>query len=185
MRLNKARVATKEMEEWTEEDRAIMQPFVDAGDVHNIFKTLLQHPDLMRRWLVFANHILFKSTLPPRERELVILRIGYLCNAGYEWGQHVLISRKIGMDEETIASTKVGPSAPGISEVDSLLMKATDELHEDAFVTDSTWNSLLEHFQPKQLMDLVFTVGQYNLVSMALNTLGVQPDDGLPGWDLK
>ena len=64
-------------------------------------------------------------------------------------------------------------------------MKATDELHEDAFVTDSTWNSLLEHFQPKQLMDLVFTVGQYNLVSMALNTLGVQPDDGLPDWELK
>jgi alkylhydroperoxidase family enzyme len=64
-------------------------------------------------------------------------------------------------------------------------MQATDELHADCHIGDETWSSLSEHLDKKQLMDLIFTVGQYNLVSMALNSLGVQPDDGLPDWDLK
>jgi hypothetical protein len=33
-------------------------------------------------------------------------------------------------------------------------------------------------------MDLVFTVGQYNLVSMALNTLGVQAESDLPDFPM-
>ena len=64
-------------------------------------------------------------------------------------------------------------------------MQATDELHADCHISDPTWTALEQHLDKQQLMDLVFTVGQYNLVSMALNTLGVQPDDGLPDWDLK
>jgi len=62
---------------------------------------------------------------------------------------------------------------------------ATDELHGDAHISDTTWAGLAKHFSTKQLMDLVFTVGQYNLVSMALNSFGVQLDEGLPGWDIE
>ena len=86
-----------------------MQPFVAQGRVFNIFKTLTNHPALMKRWMVFANHVLGKSTLPVRERELLILRIGYLCQAGYEWGQHVEISRQAGMSDEEIRFAKTGP----------------------------------------------------------------------------
>ena len=67
---------------------------------------------------------------------------------------------------------------------DRLLMQATDELHADAHVSDATWRGLAQHFNTKQLMDIVFTVGQYNLVSMALNSFGVQADPGLPGFDV-
>ena len=150
----------------------------------NIFRTLANHPDLARRWMVFANHILGKSTLAIRERELVILRIGYLCQSGYEWGQHVQIARQAGMTDEEIRSAKTGPETPGISELDRLLLQATDELHGDAHVSDATWDALGSHLNTQQLMDLVFTVGQYNLVSMALNSFGVQADAGLPGWDV-
>ena len=66
-----------------------------------------------------------------------------------------------------------------------LLLQATDELHSDAHIIDATWQGLLAHYNTQQMMDLVFTVGQYNLVSMALNSFGVQLDDGVPGWDLK
>ncbi|MFM8353710.1 MAG: carboxymuconolactone decarboxylase family protein, partial [Gammaproteobacteria bacterium] len=68
--------------------------------------------------------------------------------------------------------------------LDRLLLAATDELHADAHVSDATWAGLSRHLDTQQLMDLVFTVGQYNLVSMALNSFGVQPDAGLPGWDV-
>ena len=182
MKLDKPRLDPIQLEDWTDEIKKTLQPNVDKGTVFNIFKTLAHHPDLFRRWLVFGNHVLFKSTLPPRERELIILRIGWLCAAEYEWGQHVLIGKETGLTAEEIDRIKAGPNARGWSEADKLLLQATDELRKDAFVTDSTWQGLTKHFDKKQLMDIVFAVGQYNLVSMALNTLGVQLDDGLEGF---
>jgi alkylhydroperoxidase family enzyme len=151
-----------------------------SGPILNIFRTLANHPALAKRWLVFGNHILAKNTLPAREREIAILRIGWLCRSGYEWGQHVVIAKASGLSDEEIARIAKGSDAPGWSADDRALLRATDELHEDAFVTDATWAELSRRWSTQQLMDLVFTVGQYNLVSMALNTFGVQPEPGLP-----
>jgi alkylhydroperoxidase family enzyme len=153
---------------------------IGGGPILNIFRTLANHPGLMKRWLVFGNHVLAKSTLPPRERELLILRIGWLCRSGYEWGQHVVIGKASGLSDEEIARVAKGPGAPGWSAADRALLRATDELHEGAFIGDATWAELAKTWSTQQLMDLVFTVGQYNLVSMALNTFGVQPEPGLP-----
>ena len=150
------------------------------GPILNIFRTLANHPGLAKRWLVFGNHVLGKSTLPAREREILILRIGWLCRSGYEWGQHVVIGRAAGLSGEEIARIAKGPDAPGWSEDDRALLRAADELHADAFVQDATWKELAKRWSTQQLMDLVFTVGQYNLVSMALNSFGVQPEPGLP-----
>lgn len=146
------------------------------GPILNIFRTLAHHPKLMKRWLVFGNHVLAKSTLRPRERELVILRVGWLCRAGYEWGQHVLIARECGVSEDEIERITQGPDAPGWDELARTMLRATDELHTDAFISDETWRALSTRLDTEQVLDLIFTVGQYRLVSMALNTLGVQPD---------
>lgn len=153
------------------------------GSVLNIFRTLANHPDLARRWLVFGNHILAKSTLSPRVRELAILRTGWRCQSEYEWGQHVLISLDLGiagieierLQDETISAEWI-PS-------EAAVLRATDELHAEKVISAATWTELTEHFTEQQLMDLVFTVGQYTLVSMALNTFGVQRDKGVPGFD--
>ena len=72
----------------------------------------------MKRWLVFGNHVLARSTLAPRERELVILRIGWLCRSGYEWGQHVRIALGSGLSQAEIDRIPLGPDAPGWSELD-------------------------------------------------------------------
>jgi len=176
VRLDKPRVAPLDVEQLDPELRV---RFGD-GPVLNIFRTLANHPGLMKRWLVFGNHVLSKTTLAPRERELLILRIGWLCQAGYEWGQHVTIGKASGLTDEEIERIAKGPAAPGWSALDRALLRATDELHEDSFISDATWAELAGSLSVQQLMDLVFTVGQYNLVSMALNTLGVQPEPGLP-----
>jgi alkylhydroperoxidase family enzyme len=181
MRLSEPRVPPRERADMTDAELDFMARFDEPW--FNIYKTLMHHPDLFRRWLVFANHVLAKSTLPPRERELVILRIGYLCRAGYEWGQHVLVGRRAGLTDDEIRRIKDGPGAKGWGELDRLLLTATDELHADAHVGEATWQGLVKYLSTQQLMDLVFTVGQYNLVSMALNTFGVQADPGLPGFD--
>ena len=164
-----------------EESRALLAG-VSLGPAVNIFRTLVHHPKLMKRWLVFGNHILFKSTLPPRERELLILRIGWLCRAEYEWGQHVIIGKAAGLTDEEIARVADGPDAPGWDPLDATLLRAVDELHADAIVGDETWKLLGERYSTQQLMDAVFTVGQYQLVSMALNTFGVQLDPGVGGF---
>ena len=184
MRMTHPRIQPLEKDQWNEEAAALLTPIAERGRVLNIFKTLANHSALARRWMVFANHILGKSTLPEKERELVILRIGYLCQAGYEWGQHVEIARRAGMTDEEILYSKSGPQTPGLSPLHRLLLAATDELHGDAHVSDATWQGLSEHLNQQQLMDLVFTVGQYNLVSMALNSFGVQLDQGVPDWNL-
>lgn len=182
MKLDAPRLKPIPQADWSDEVQKILRPNVEQGSVFNIFKTLAHHPDLLRRWLVFGNHVLFKSTLPPRERELVILRIGWLCEAEYEWAQHVKIGKDAGLTNVEIERIKAGPNARGWNEPDTLLLRATDELRRDAFISDATWKGLIAHFDTKQLMDVVFAVGQYNLVSMALNTLGVQLDDGLDGF---
>jgi alkylhydroperoxidase family enzyme len=151
-----------------------------SGPILNIFRTLANHPALAKRWLVFGNHILAKSTLPAREREIAILRIGWLCRSGYEWGQHVVIGKASGLSDDEIARIPQGAAASGWSALERALLRATDELYEDAFVSDATWAELASALSTQQLMDFVFTVGQYNLVSMALNSFGVQPEPGLP-----
>jgi alkylhydroperoxidase family enzyme len=152
-----------------------------GGRVLNIFATLAHHPELMRRWLVFGNHVLGKSTLPARERELAILRVGYLCKSEYEWGQHVLIARRCGISDDEIARITAGPHARGWSAADAAILRAADELHADQMISDATWNELGKKWSVQQLIDLVFAIGQYHLVAMALNTFGVQRDPGVPG----
>ncbi len=178
MRLDEPRIPPLALEEIDAETRERL----GSGPVLNIFRTLAHHPKLFKRWLVFGAHVLGRSTLPARERELVILRVGWKCRSEYEWGQHVLIGRDAGLSDDEIERIAEGPEAAGWSETDRLLLRASDELVDDAFVSDPTWKALSERFGEQQLMDLVFTVGQYNLVSMALNTFGVQLDEGVPGF---
>ena len=107
MRTKTPRIAPLQDAELDEAATALLAPMAKSGRVLNIFRTMAQHSDLARRWMVFANHILGKSTLSARDRELLILRIGFLCQAEYEWGQHVAIARRIGMsDEEILLSQK-------------------------------------------------------------------------------
>ena len=185
MRMKSPRIQPLSKDQWDADAKALLEPIAKGCRVLNMFRTLANHSALARRWMVFANHILGKSTLPVKERELVIVRIGYLCQSGYEWGQHVVIARNAGMTDEEILFTKSGPATPGLSPLYRLLLQATDELNDDAHISDATWCGLTKHLNQQQMMDLVFTVGQYNLVSMALNSFGVQLDKGVPDWDLQ
>jgi alkylhydroperoxidase family enzyme len=157
-------------------------PAPTGGRVLNIFRTLAHHPKLLKRWTVFGNHVLFKSTLAPRERELVILRIGWLCRSEYEWGQHVRIGLEAGLSDQEIRRIPLGPDAQGWSAFDADLLRATDELHHDSRVSDATWNRLAARYDRQQMLDLLFAVGQYTLVSMVLNSCGVQLDPGVEGF---
>jgi alkylhydroperoxidase family enzyme len=147
--------------------------------VLNIFRTMLNHPDALRAFLGWGSYVLSRrSSLPAREREIVVLRTGYLCRSGYEWTQHRAIGSRAGLSDAELEAIKQGADAPVWADADRALLRACDDLHRDQFVSDSAWEALARHFDRKQCMDVVFTVGQYTQVSMLLNTFGVQLDEG-------
>jgi len=180
------RIAPLAETEWTEEQRKALEPSYREGQLYNVVGTLARHWPAYQKFMVWARYVLGvgeeTSTLPPRERELLILRTGWLCHAEYEWGQHVVIGKKAGLTDEEIARVKLGPDVPGWAPFDATLLRAADELHTNAKVSDATWAALSARYTTQQLMDTVFAVGQYTLVSMALNSFGVQLDKGVKGF---
>lgn len=141
----------------------------------NIFKTLVRHPGLFRRWLPFGGKLL-AGKLPARDREVLILRTAVNCDAPYEWAQHVLIGRAVGISDEEIDRIKEGPAAwDGLG---ALLLMAADELHETSSISDSTWAALAEVYNEQQLIEVPMVVGHYHLVAFTLNSLGVQVENG-------
>jgi alkylhydroperoxidase family enzyme len=139
---------------------------------------VVRAPDALRGLLGWGNYIQSKANdLPPRQKEIVILRIGYLCKAGYEWAQHAKLGKQAGLTEDEIKRLKRG--AAGWEDADAALIRAADELHADQFIGDAVWTELCRFFSEKQRMDIVFTSAQYMQICMILNTFGVQLDPGL------
>ena len=150
----------------------------------NIFGTLGHHPDLLRRWLVFATHVLSKSTLSPHDRELLILRTGWNCRSRYEFAQHVVIARACGITDAQIEAVRLGPDARSWSASDRVLLRAADELHTASSLSDATWEALSAAWSVEQVLDIIATVGNYHLVAMFLNATRVALDAGIPDVDV-
>lgn len=178
MRLEKPRIAPLEEADWTPAQRAILGPLKDSGRLLNIFRTLGHHPVLFQRFAGFGAYILNRSTLPARDREILILRIGWLCRAPYEWTQHARIGLSVGLSAEELHRIAQGADAKGWSPRDRTLLNAVDEIYANAMLSNQTWNTLMKRYTLQQLIDLLMTVGEYNLVSMTLNSLGVQLEEG-------
>jgi len=180
MKLLKPRIQPLQKNELTTGQRELLDSLGQAGRF-NVFRVLIRHPKLFQRFLPFAIYI-HTSTLPSRDRELLILRIAWLCQAEYEWAHHAISGKQAGLTDQEILRITKGPNVEGWSSFDATLLQAVDELHKNAFISDSTWVALAEQYTEQQLMDLVFTVGTYNLASMALNSFGVQLDEGVTGF---
>lgn len=169
---------------WTQAEREILEPRESNGNVLGVWSTCAQAPELCNAWLVFTDYLLQDSSLPTRDRELLIMRIGWLNGGAYEWAAHTGLARSVGITDEELRRIMAGPDAPGWSDWDSSLLRAADELHENALISDATWNALSERYTQRQMMETVFTVGQYNMVAMYLNSLGVQFEEGFEGFPL-
>jgi 4-carboxymuconolactone decarboxylase len=148
------------------------------GDNH-IFPTLARHPELFRAWLRFGGYLLTSGKLSGRDRELLILRTAVNCGSSYEWGQHVRISLAGGIERETIDRVLEGPEAAGWSEHEAALLRAADELHRGSRVSDETWAKLAESYDADQLIETTMVIGHYTMIAGALNSLGVELDEGL------
>jgi alkylhydroperoxidase family enzyme len=145
----------------------------------NVLGTLARHPALARAYHTFNGHVLFASTISPRQRELLVLRVATRRGSEYEWAQHVILAADAGITADEVERVVRGPDAPGWSPLEGALLAATDELLADARIADGTWATLAAELDEQQLMDVVFTVGAYDLLAMALRSFAVELDADL------
>jgi alkylhydroperoxidase family enzyme len=170
-RLTEPRLAVVDESNLTEAQRDMLG---SRGNL-NIYKTLAHHVDLYNRWSRLGQFILNGSSISPRHREMAMLRMGWLCQSPYEWSQHARIAKaSAGMTDAEIHAIAEGPAAPAWSDIDRAVLRMADELRYDAIISDATWADLRKTYSDIQVMELLFTSAQYQLVSMALNTLGIQ-----------
>lgn len=182
-RLSTPRIAPVDAVDFTAEQKAAVG---DNTRPNTNLRTALYEPEFGKRWwswltFVWNSENRVGSALTLYDKELVILRVNYLCHDDWVWGQHVPIAKRNGRSDEDIARIPAGPAAPGWSERDRLLMKAVQELHDDYFVSDPTWAGLARLYNTKQLIDLIFTVGNYHLNAMYTNTVGMPLEKGFSG----
>ena len=184
MRLTTPRIEPLSEVNLSPEQEDIVAPTRERyGMVFNVIKTLMHNMPLFTSWNKFARHVMSGSSLQPRLREIIILRVGWNTNCEYEWGQHVLMSKPAGVTSADHERIKKSASAEGWTEIESTLIAATDELLAETMISDGTWAMLSQHLTTDQIMDSIFTVGQYNMMAMTLNSLGVQREPGIPGFD--
>ncbi len=154
----------------------------DPGDINipGYFLTMVKHPDIFRCQLDMGTTI-FKGQLPPRERELAVLRIGWLMRAPYEWGEHVDIGLRYGLTHEEIERIIEGADAPGWGEHDSAILRGVEQLLCNQYVADETWAVLAKSWSEPQLIEFLMMAGQYVATALVQNSLRMRLANDNPG----
>jgi alkylhydroperoxidase family enzyme len=162
----------------TERQARALEPW-GSERAPNVFATLVRHIGLFEAWSPFAHKLLLDSALAPRHRELVILRVSWRIGSSYEWGHHVRIGLRAGLSYDEIES--LATAEPGLgSALEAALVAATDELLDLDEMPRATWAVLERDLSSDQLVELLFLVGGYRMLAMALKTLGVAAERPLP-----
>jgi alkylhydroperoxidase family enzyme len=148
----------------------------------NLMGTLAHHPDLTTAYNHLISHALYFTTITPRQRELLVLRVAHVRDAPYEWAQHVYQAGVVGIEPEEVARVRAGAEAEGWTPLESALLAAADELLTGARIEEATYSELSKELDTQQLMDVVFTVGVYDVLAMVLRTFVVELDDDLRAY---
>ena len=186
-----ARIGPLPRAEWTDAAREVFafwgEPDAwEEGSKTSIIMAMANHPELATAFNIWGKHLLVANQVPVRERELIILRVSWHTRSEYEWHNHVGYAISAGMSLEEIAAIVAGPDAGDWSELDRTLLRAVDE-QMTGRIGDESWATLSKYFDRRQLMDLVFTIGNYVMMSWAINSLDIPLEDGADviGFDLK
>jgi alkylhydroperoxidase family enzyme len=148
------------------------------ANLPEIMRTMLRHPELFNRQMEIGLQLLSRGALSKRDRELVILRVAWLCQAPYEWGEHVHIAKNVGISSDEIERVTRGSEASDWSEHERALLRATEELRADAFISDATWSKLSKTLDQRQLIELPIVIGQYQTVAYYQSSLRLRLHDG-------
>lgn len=155
----------------TDEQRAL----VGNWGSMNFASVIVNHPELYKVLVPLIAKLIPGSSIPARDREILVLRTLALCDETYETHHHVLIARNAGMTDEEIEAARTGGRA--VSAFDQTLVRAAEELHRDQRIDDATWQELAQRYSPIELMEVVALVGGYTLMAMITKSYGIQLED--------
>lgn len=157
-----------------------LEMFERSAKLANVQRVLARNPNLMKRWMGFAHYLLNETNLTIRDRELAILRTSFLGKFDYEWGQHVQIARNAAdFSDKDFRGLIQGPDDAHWNDKDASLLQSVDELFSEYEISRSTWSELTRFYSVPEAMDLVFTVGNYTMLGMAVRSFDVELDEGL------
>jgi alkylhydroperoxidase family enzyme len=158
-------------------------PPVPLEHCPDLVPTLMRYPELWRRLSALSALVQCTSAkLPARERQLAIMRAMWLCGAPYQWGEHLGRTKAAGFTDADIENIKTGSGAAGWSTLHGAILRAVEELHRDAFVSDTTWTTLAATFDDDQLIELIVLIGQFTSVAYLLNSLRLRLDGANRGF---
>ena len=177
-RLGEARITPLPEAEWTDAQRALVQKYVPDGDPGNALRTLIRVPELADRIFPFLSYVANESTLPARDREILILRTAWLAQNASLWATHASRAADAGLTAEEVLQIAQGPSSEAWAPFEDTLVGLVDQLFGNSSVTDETWAALSERYSLHNMMDAVVTVSDITALSIVFNSFGVQPDDG-------
>jgi alkylhydroperoxidase family enzyme len=143
----------------------------DRPKAASIMGTFAHHPDLAKAYFSFNGHILYGTTLSIRQRELAVLRLAALRQSAYLWAQRLVYQGEAHISDADIARIAFGPDAPFLDSRDKPLLQAVDELIEAGRISADTWRDLEGQLSTQQILDLIFTVGCYDMIAWVCSSL--------------
>lgn len=146
--------------------------------IPEIMFTLCRYPDIWDKIMALSMQVQGKGRLSPRDRQLAILRTGWLLQAPYEWGEHVRHSRKIGIGTVEVERVTIGSTAEGWTPHERAILRAAEELRDAAMVSDATWAALDEELDDHQKFELLVLIGQFTNVAYFQNSLRLRLEPG-------
>jgi alkylhydroperoxidase family enzyme len=142
---------------------------VPAGGAAPVTIVALAHAEpLLAPFLGWAAALALEGQLSHRQHEILALRTAHNCHSAFEWVEHARFARAAGLTDEEIDRVAAGP-AGGWTRAEQLLITAADELHGDASISHATWSELTAHYSSAELVEAIFVVGQYTMLSMVAN----------------
>ena len=101
----------------------------------------------------------------PKLREIIFLRGAYLTNCAYEWEAHVVFARNLGLTDEQIALLCTDGPVTGLDPVSNLISRATDEITQQAAISDEALAQLLERFGPSITTKYITAISYDNMLT--------------------
>jgi 4-carboxymuconolactone decarboxylase len=183
------RIAPLTDAEFDDDARALVRNLLkslgyDTPVISSVFGVMLRHPGLFRCQMEMGEQ-LFRGELSPRERELAVLRVAWLCGAPYEWGKHVLVAKNSAVSSDEIERVTEGSAASGWSDHERAIMKGVEELLDDKMISDATWSALASTWSERQLIEFPILVGQYFSIALQQNSLRVPLADDVGGLNAR
>ena len=136
---------------------------------------LARQPELLSPFLSWAAALALNGVLSHRDHELLALRVASNCASGFEWAEHAEYARAAGLADDEIAQAARPLDEGAWTEAERALLRAADELGIDCDITDGAWAALAQHYEPPALVEILFVVGQYTMLSMVANAAGIEP----------